>query len=184
MPRIHSIALVALLLALLSACGSAPTDDSTGGQPSASAPPDQASAAPLPAESASPAANASGKDDAPSSDLIAALTRSGGLVGRTQTLLVRQDGTVALLNGEQGSPPFKTGKASAEQLQSLRTLLASPEWQQLDASYGQQVPDGFAYTVTGGGVQVQTYDGTQNPAALENVLSKLNELWQVAQSGS
>ena len=194
MARLTSILLALLALALLTGCGAATSpSDSTGSQPSAAATAATASAAPSPP--ASPALNETtlpssdatatgGKGQSQSLDLLASLTRSGGLQGRTQTLLVQQDGALALLNGEPGSAVFKTGKASAAQLQALQALLNSADWQQLDDSYGRQVPDGFMYSVTGGGQRITTYDGAQNPPALENVLSQLNELWQIAQSGS
>ena len=143
---------------------------------------DSATNVPPAAETVTPESGARG-DQGQSLDLIAALTRSGGFQGQTETLLVRQDGTVALMNGEQMGAPFKTGKASAAQLQTLRALLESDAWQGLDATVGRQVPDGFSYTVTGGGVRVTTYDGAQNPAVLESVLAELNELWQVVERG-
>lgn len=195
MVRLTSILVMLALLGLLVGCGSAAPSDTTGSQPSAGATTEVTStasaapssvAAPTLEETTMPGADApttsGGKDQTQSLDLIAALTRSGGLQGRTQTLLVQQDGTLALLNGAPGSAVFKTGTASAAQLQALQALLASDDWQQLDDSYGRQVPDGFMYSVTGGGKQVTTYDGAQNPPALENVLGKLGELWQAAQT--
>lgn len=196
MVRLTSILATLVLLGLLVACGSsAAPSDSTGSQQSAVATTEattSASAAPSSVasptleETTMPGSDATttsgGKDQTQSLDLIAALTRSGGLQGRTQTLLVQQDGTLALLNGAPGSAVFKTGKASAAQLQELQALLSSDAWQQLDDSFGAQVPDGFMYSVTGGGKQITTYDGAQNPPALENVLAQLGELWQVAQT--
>lgn len=195
MVRLTSILVMLALLGLLVGCGSVAPSDTTGSQPSAGAMTEATStasaapssvAAPTLEETTMPGSDATttsgGKDQTQSLDLIAALTRSGGLQGRTQTLLVQQDGTLALLNGAPGSAVFKTGTASAAQLQALQALLASDDWQQLDDSYGRQVPDGFMYSVTGGGKQVTTYDGAQNPPALENVLGKLGELWQAAQT--
>lgn len=192
------------LLVLLAACGSAPASDTTGSQSSGSTttaltavaesmstspaatetgmPADRVTSVPLESQTVPPAKGTNG-DQGQSLDLIAALTRSGGLQGQTETLLVRQDGTVALLNGEQPGAVFKTGKASAAQLQTLRALLESDAWQQLDATFGRQVPDGFSYSVTGGGLRVMTYDGAQNPPVLESVLAELNELWQAVERG-
>lgn len=200
--RITAIIVAVLLLA---GCGSAPASDTTGSQSSdatavaesvpaspAANSPAVATTTSVSAETAttgsSEAATApSGKEasggQGQSLDLLASLTRSGGLLGQTETLLVRQDGTVALLNGEQPGSVFKTGQASPAQLQTLRALLESDAWQQLDPTIGRQVPDGFRYSVTGGGVQVTTYDGAQNPAVLESVLAELNELWQIVERG-
>ena len=186
--------LALLALGLLAGCGAAASSsDSTGSQPSAATTATTAAASAEPSLAASPALDETtqpspdapttgGKDQSQSLDLLASLTRSGGLQGRTQTLLVQQDGALALLNGEPGSAVFKTGQASAAQLQALQTLLNSADWRQLDESYGRQVPDGFMYSVTGGGQRITTYDGAQNPPALENALSQLNELWQTVQS--
>lgn len=191
-----------VLLLLLAACGSAPASDTTGSQsagptttavaervpdsPAAatttSVPADSVTNVPPEAETGTPESGAR-DDQGQSLDLIAALTRSGGFQGQTETLLVRQDGTVALMNGEQMGAVFKTGKASAAQLQTLRALLESDAWQGLDATIGRQVPDGFSYTITGGGLRVTTYDGAQNPAVLESVLAELNELWQAVERG-
>lgn len=175
-----------LVLVLLAGCGSAPAPDTTGSQASTPATSEAATAEASPppvaaTTTSSPEQTATETEQTSSLDLIAALTRSGGLQGRTQTLLVRQDGTLTLQNGEQPNAVFSTGRASEAQLQSLRSLLASDEWQQLDATYGRQSPDAFMYTVIGGGVRITTYDGAPNPPALENVLAALNELWQAAQ---
>ena len=115
--------------------------------------------------------------------IVGSFTRSGGLQGLTETLTVHSDGTVTLSQGEGSGAPYRTAQVPNAQVQSLQAVFASKEWQQLEGSYGQQVPDGFQYTISANGKQVQTYDGAQHPAILDTALNQLNNLWQVVQAG-
>ncbi len=166
MTRFLRLAFVGGILALLASCGAA-----TSGL------------------SAPPGSAAQGDADHGSSDHaggnagpIGTLTRSGGIQGKTETLVVGGDGTLRLLDGATSGQVVKTARAPQAQLDSLAAAFVSREWQELDAEYGRQVPDGFAYTISGGNKQVVTYDGAQNPPLLDTVLNQLNGLWQLAQS--
>ncbi len=132
--------------------------------------------------SAPSAATSTSASSVAASDVVATFTRSGGFQGKTQTLVVNADGTLQLQNGDRTGQVFKTAQAPADQVAALSSLVTSPEWQQLESKYGQQVPDGFAYTISAQGKAVATFDGASNPAVLENGLTQLNELWQVAQT--
>lgn len=175
---------------MLVACGgnTAPNgaDSPTGGNTSSTAMTASTTAASMPSTSdraeGSVAASVTASFAGQSDDIIGSLTRSGGFTGDTQTLVVRDDRTLQLLNGDLSGQVFKTAQAPQEQVENLRVAFASSDWLDLEAKYGQQVPDGFAYTVTSGSKQVVTYDGVQNPHGLDVVLAQLSGLWQVAQT--
>lgn len=178
--KLLQLGLLSALLVLLAACGSTQTGTKT----------DETGSSPVPATvtadsqtQTSPQASmtettATEGTGAP----LITLNRSGGIAGINQTVVVQNDGTVQLIDGESAGSVTKEGRATPEQLQKLEAALQSEGWQQLDATYGggQQIADGFTYTVVANGKTVKSYDGTQNPPALENVLSLLNELEQQA----
>lgn len=110
-------------------------------------------------------------------EIVAQMTRSGGLEGRTERLVVAQDGTVMLFS-ENSIEPLQSIHVPQAEVEALESAFASPEWQQLEKSYGQQTPDAFAYTITSGDKQVTTYDGASNPPILDQVLQQMNNLWQ------
>jgi hypothetical protein len=114
---------------------------------------------------------------------VAVFTRSGGMLGQTETLVVLGDGVLQVLEGESGGQPTKEGRARPEQISKLDAVVKSEGWQQLQPTYGQQVPDGYSYTIVANSKTVATFDGAQMPPVLEDVLSQLNELWQQALQG-
>ncbi len=193
------------LIMMLAACGGGTTADS-GAQPvpiaSADVPaPSTSVFVPAPSTSAgtvvepssAPSEVSSAASVAPASSpvgssaasgVVAVYTRSGGIQGKTQTLVVNGDGNLQLLNGDRTGQVVKTAQAPAGQVEALRSSVTSPEWQQLEGKYGRQVPDGFAYTISANGKEVGTFDGASNPAALEAVLTQLNDLWQIAQTAT
>ena len=120
---------------------------------------------------------------ASSDPIIASFTRSGGLQGKTETLVIARDGTLTIREGDPNGPISKTAKAPPAQLDSLRATFASRDWRQLAASYGRQVPDGYAYTIRAGNKTITAYDGAQNPPTLDNIFSQMNKLWQLAAAG-
>lgn len=193
MVRLIRISMALCVLIVLAACGGA-TADTTGGATGASsgaasgaAPESTSGTGSSASGGAMPEASghgSSGKGGTASpGNVVGSLTRSGGIAGRVQTVMVMDDGTVNLINGEANGAVFKTGKATDAQLQSLKATCAGNDWQQLQSSYGKQVPDGFAYTLECNGKQITTYDGAQNPPALEQVLSQMSQMFQVVQTG-
>lgn len=179
--RLAPIILLFGMLLLLGGCGSAPGSAST---PSTSTAHDD-TAQDTDHGGASPAGASGGAaSSVGSAGPIGALTRSGGIQGKTETLVVGADGTLQLRNGDINGQVVKTAQAPQAQVDSLSAVFASSEWQQLAPKHGRQLPDGFAYTVSAGNKQVQTYDGAQNPPLLDTVLNQFNALWQVVQGGS
>jgi hypothetical protein len=181
---------IVTMTAMLAACGgntvSNGTDSPTGGDASSTVVAASQTVASAPSTSAPGEASMAGTVTASiagqANDLIGSLTRSGGITGDTQILVVLGDGTLQLLNGDLNGQVFKTAQASQAQVDDLKAAFASRDWLELEAKYGQQVPDGFAYTVMSGNKQVVTYDGAQNPHGLDVVLAQLSGLWQVAQT--
>lgn len=175
--RLFRLGIASVLLLLVAACGSTPTgSDETGSSPA----PATATAASQTENSPQPSLTETamaGGAGAP----LAVFMRSGGIAGITETLVVQSDGTLQAIQGQIGEPVINEGRATPEQLEKLKAALQSEGWQQLDVTYGQQVADGFAYTIVAGSKAVRTYDGVQNPPALENMLSLLDELEQQLQ---
>ncbi|HEY0602963.1 MAG TPA: hypothetical protein VGD58_08625 [Herpetosiphonaceae bacterium] len=173
--KLFRLGILSVLLLLMAACGSTPTgSDETGSSPAP-----VTVTADSQTQTSPPAMTETATTGAP----LATLRQSGGIAGINETLVVQSDGVLQVIEGEIGGQVTKEGRATPEQIQKLEAALQAEGWQQLDASYGRQVPDGFAYTVVAGAKTVQTYDGAQNPPALESVLSLLNELWQQALQG-
>ncbi|MDQ3856177.1 MAG: hypothetical protein M3281_07270 [Chloroflexota bacterium] len=116
--------------------------------------------------------------------VVASLTRSGGLTGGTFTLVVHEDGRLELLEGGPDGRVLARGEGSPAQVRQLQRGLSSDAWRRMDAQVGRGVPpDGYTYTITGGGKTVETYDGVARPAALDSVLQQLNELWTRVPAG-
>lgn len=135
------------------------------------------------ADQAATGNNATQSNAAARDQIVASFTRSGGLQGKTETLVIAGDGTLTIREGDPNGSISKTAKAPPAQIESLRATFASRDWQQLAASYGRQVPDGYAYTIRAGNKNITTYDGAQNPPILDNILSQMNKLWQIALNG-
>lgn len=179
--KLFQLLLLSALVLLLAACGSTQTGtttDETGSSPvpATLTADSQMENSPQPAMTETTGVGGTG---AP----LVTLNRSGGIAGMNVTVVVQRDGTVQLIDGEIGGPVTKEGRATSEQLQKLEAALQAEGWQQLDATYGEQFPDAFAYTIVAGSKTIKTYDGAPNPPALENVLSLLNELEQQALQG-
>ena len=172
---------------LLAACGSQAAPNS-GGQPTPIAslevavPSQSTDAAGEPGGVSATASASSPPADAGESGELILFTRSGGMQGKTEMLVVNSDGSLQLRDGDRTEQVVKTAQAPTGQVEALRSLLASQEWQQLEAKYGRQVPDGFAYTLRANSKEVATFDGAQNPPVLDSVLAQLNALWRAAQT--
>ncbi len=110
------------------------------------------------------------------SDIVAVWSRSGGIAGSDDRMVVYADGRVQV----EGNGATSTVQGDAAAIEALRQLVAGSEWQSLDESYGEQFPDAFAYTIEAGGKTVRTYDGAEMPAALEDVLQQTNSLYDAA----
>ncbi|HEX6290329.1 MAG TPA: hypothetical protein VFZ66_14140 [Herpetosiphonaceae bacterium] len=167
------MSMLAGLLLLLAACGSGAA--SNGGQSATPAPADQqAQGGSQPGAPATPGTADEGALP------LAVLTRSGGIQGSTETLVVQSDGLLRLIDGDIGGQPLKEARATAAQIDTLKAAVQAEGWQQLQETYGAQTPDAYAYTISANSKTITTYDGAQNPPLLDDVLRQLNDLWQHA----
>ena len=113
----------------------------------------------------------------PAADPLVTFTRSGGIQGKTISFHVYEDGR--LIYTDANGVEIAT-QVPESQVQPLKAALSSNDWQTLDAHYGEQVPDGYAYMIESGGKQVQTFDSATQPPILERVLNELHTLIQIA----
>lgn len=131
--------------------------------------------APKPAPSASPSA-----PDAPapsasgpaSAQTLVAVTRSGGITGKTSTLVIKGDGSFLRLDAK--AVTTDRGKLSATALAKLRTALREADFPRLPriSMPDKPVMDGFTYAFRHGGYEVAAAQ-TAVPESLEDVLSAL-----------
>ncbi|MCP3756938.1 hypothetical protein [Streptomyces sp. TBY4] len=133
--------------------------------PGTSVPPEPApsTSAPAPAPSAStPAAG----------ETLVAVTRSGGIAGKTATLIIKGDGSFLRLNAK--AETVDRGKLSAAALTKLRTALQKADFPRLPriSMPKQPVFDSFTYAFRHGGYEVAA-DQTTLPQPLEGVLGAL-----------
>lgn len=126
--------------------------------------------APQPAPSTSapaPSASPPGADET-----LVAVTRSGGITGKTGTLIIRGDGSFLRLNAK--AETVDRDKLSAAALAKLRTALREADFPRLPriSMPAQPVFDSFTYAFRHGGYEVAA-DQTTLPRPLEGVLSAL-----------
>ena len=170
-----------MLLLLLSGCGVAPpgtgASGATEGEQSTSVATTGPTTMPEPAATSDTGGGVTTEPAAtPNTGVVVTWTRSGGIAGIMETMTVYSDGRVTLdRDGRQ-----QTVQGDMAVIRALEQTLAGAEWQSLDPVYGEQFPDAFAYSVQGGGKEVRTYDGAQNPAPLVAVLQQLDQLYQAA----
>ena len=114
--------------------------------------------------------------EAPSSDdVLAVWTRSGGFAGLHEVLTVFADGRLSLeQKGTTGS-----GQAAPTDFERLQQTLKGPDWQQLEKRYGVQHPDAFQYTIQAKDKTVETFDGSDNPQVLTDLLQQFQALYQM-----
>jgi hypothetical protein len=97
----------------------------------------------------------------------------------TDKVTVYGDGRL-VTEGDSGSHTVQGDPAA---VQALHALVVGSDWQGLDAKYGEQFPDAFAYTIEAGGKTVQTFDGVETPAVLTQVMQQLNQFMATANQG-
>ncbi|MEV0570460.1 hypothetical protein [Dactylosporangium sp. NPDC050588] len=157
------IAVTALLALALTGC--ADDANQAGTAPSTSA------AAPA-STSVSPSADPSTGSSQSTTDALLIFTRQGGLAGTNDRLVVRPDGGWTL-TAKAGT---KEGKLTPAQLTTLKGTLEQVGFSKLPTAAGStNVADGYTYTITYGGKEVQVKDGAV-PAALQPVITTLNGL--------
>ena len=115
---------------------------------------------------------------ASSGDVVAVWTRSGGFAGLHEVLTVFADGRLSL--EQRGGA--KTGQAAPADFERLQQTIAGPGWQQLEKQYGVQHPDAFQYTIQAKGKIVETFDGSDYPDVLMDLLQQFQALHQTTVS--
>ncbi len=105
------------------------------------------------------------------------VTRSGGLAGRTSTLVVRRDGTTELREEGAGPKDTTTGRLLPTELNELKEALRSREWKTVSIKDEQSHADGYQYEIRGGGVEVTTHDGVENPQIVDVILMQISSHW-------
>jgi hypothetical protein len=168
------ILVVALLTLVLGAC----TDENKGAEGAPASGPaavssDTAGGGASGQPSAGPQTDPSSKSNTGGNstvtDTLVSFTRTGGLAGNNDKLLVRPDGSYTITT-RQGS---KDGKLTADELAALKAALVSVDFNKMPTDSGDGgVADGYTYTVTYNGRQVTAKDGAI-PPALQPVISAL-----------
>ncbi|WP_329379312.1 hypothetical protein OG625_12485 [Streptomyces sp. NBC_01351] len=190
MRAFRTVAAVLLSAVVLAGCGptgassgtmsgspTAPTAPTTGatpdlpssaspGTPGATGTPGTPGAAPAPP---SPSSTAPGPAV---TETLVHVTRSGGLAGRTLSLIVEDDGSWTRLDAK--AKPTGTGKLSPEQLGALRAALRKADFAHLPriSTGGPVIYDGYMYAFVHGGFEVASDEGSM-PPALNGVLDAL-----------
>lgn len=109
--------------------------------------------------------------------------KSGGLKGARDTLVIYDDGRVELTNRTGAK---KTGQIAQDVVFTLKQRIAQVDWAQLKPRYQVGGADMFNYTVTvtqpnGAASTVTTMDTAPHPAALQQLLTALDQIAQQAQ---
>ncbi|WP_158820664.1 MULTISPECIES: hypothetical protein [unclassified Streptomyces] len=112
-----------------------------------------------------------GRVPAPGETLVR-VTRTGGIAGRTHTLVVKGDGSWTQVDVK--GRPTSTGKLSAAELAALRTSLREADFARLPrfVTGGPTIFDGYFYAFVHDGHEVAG-DQESLPAALMRVLAAL-----------
>ena len=162
------IAVTALLSLALAGCA----DDAKDATAGASGSPSSSATAPAASTSTSTGASASPGGGQNVGDTLLTFTRTGGLAGTNDRLVVRPDGAWTLTT-KSGS---KEGKLTATELAALKSTLAQVGFSKLPkVNDNGNVADGYKYTISYGGDEVVAEDGAV-PTALQPVITTLNGL--------
>jgi hypothetical protein len=130
---------------------------------------------------------APGEKTRASADVVATRKKMlGGLELEISTLIstltVRADGTLHL---DRTASKGETRTVPRERVRPLIDALSKPEWQEVESSYGVEVPRALTIVVQGGGKSttvatlVPELELESPPPILEEVLSLLENLWPV-----
>lgn len=128
--------------------------------------------APQPAPSTSAPAPAPSASEPGTGETLLAVTRSGGITGKTSTLIIKGDGSFLRLNAK--AETVDRDKLSAAALTKLRTALREADFPHLPRISMPKQPavDAFTYAFRHGGYEVAAAQTTL-PRPLEGVLSAL-----------
>jgi WD40 repeat protein len=134
---------------------------------------------PTPVPSPTPLPTATSKAVDLPQDALLVYEKSGCFDGRDDTLTVRLDGRLELVNNRRGTA--QAAQASPDQLGLLRDLLAQPEFTDTQALYQAMGADLCVYSLTmraadGQSRTVTTMDTAQHPPILQQVIHELDGL--------
>ncbi len=165
------------------AASGAPSGTATGDAPGTPSPGQSAGQSPAPGTGTTgpapqPAPSGSAPAPAPSASVptvgetLVAVTRSGGITGKTHTLIIKGDGSFLRLNAK--AETVDRGKLSAAALTKLRTALREADFPRLPriSFPAQPAADAFTYAFRHGGYEVAAAQTTL-PRPLHGVLSAL-----------
>lgn len=100
----------------------------------------------------------------------------GGFADRARTTTVYSSGIVEMRKGRDADGPLlHSTRVPVADVRELYKVLRSREWQRLDASYGEVVPDGEGCTTTGAGKSVETLSD-EMPDVLDEVLGRIGRM--------
>ncbi|MER7001926.1 hypothetical protein ABT297_02625 [Dactylosporangium sp. NPDC000555] len=117
-----------------------------------------------------PSSSASTGGNTTAVDALIAFSRTGGLAGVSDSLVVRPDGSYTIQT-RQGT---RTGKLAAGELSALKAALASTDFNKMPTvNDNGAVADGYTYMITYAGRQITAKDGAI-PPALQPVISALS----------
>ncbi|MCX4781023.1 hypothetical protein [Streptomyces sp. NBC_01264] len=150
----------------------APGTPSPGQSAGQSPAPGTGTTAPAPPPAPSTSAPAPSASPPRADETLVAVTRSGGLAGKTSTLIIKGDGSFLRLNAK--AETVDHGKLSASALAKLRTALQEADFPRLPriSMPAQPVFDSFTYAFRHGGYEVAA-DQTTLPRPLQGVLGAL-----------
>ncbi len=88
--------------------------------------------------------------------MLAKITRTGGIAGVRDTIIIRADGSATFTDEDRYPHEPKPFLVSESVVQDLEAAFRSDEWRQLTKSYGYcaQCADYFYYDISGGGKTV------------------------------
>lgn len=105
---------------------------------------------------------------------LVTFSRSGGLLGVDDRLVVMEDGSMRLTR--KGESP-REGTVAPGTMERLRDLLTGREFRSLASSYSSRGADQMTYVIAVPGVgTVRTMDGAEHPAMLDEVIGVLSLL--------
>ncbi len=122
-------------------------------------------------------ARAADTSRAPNQAPLLTVTRSGGLAGNASTLVVRKDGSTELRDEGAGPNGTTTGRLLPTQLRQLKEALGSREWKTVSIKNEQSHADGYQYEIRGGGIELTTQDGIENPQIVDVILMQISSHW-------
>ncbi|MFJ3199537.1 hypothetical protein [Streptomyces sp. NPDC086989] len=142
-----------------------PSSGATGAQPAPGKPSGPPAGSSAPGSPVSPGPSSAG-------ERLLTVTRSGGIAGRTSTLLIKGDGSWTRLDGQ--ARPAGSGKLPPERLARLRTALGQADFAHLPKvpKGGATVFDGFRYAFVHEGHEVAAGQESLTPA-LRSALDEL-----------